>query len=88
MIGSISVEKRQNNSQGEAWWVRRVGKQSCPAYGNLQRCHMQPGTGAALSASQISKSQCHSLSQTEQRFGLNGWDLTVVIGLFVDIFSF
>lgn len=54
VIGSISVEERQNNSQGEVWQVRRVSKQSCPAYGSLQHRSRQPGTGAALLTSQKS----------------------------------
>lgn len=88
MIGSISVEKSQNNRQGEVWWVRRVGKQSCPAYGSLQCRSTQPGTGAVLLTSQKSKNQCHSFSPTTQTFGPDGWDLTIVIRLFVGVFSY
>jgi len=88
MIGSISFEKSQSNGQGDIWRVRRVGKQSCPAYGCLQCRSTQRGTGAALLTSQKSKNQCHSFSPTEQTFGPSGWDLTIVIRLFMDVVSF
>lgn len=88
VIGSVSVEERQNNSQGEVWQVRRVSKQSCPAYGSLQYRSRQPGTGAALLTSQKSRNRWNSFSLTEEKFGPNGWDLAIAIRLFVDVFSF
>lgn len=51
-------------------------------------CSTQPGTGTVFLTSQKSKHQCHSCSPKEETFGLNGWDLTSVIRLFVDVFPF